>query len=201
MKLARSLITITLTLSTGAVCFADEAPSEQEVICMGLEDRAPCRYEDYDGVLRSGNCADQICVPHCPASAEEGSECTFIIGSGEERPGTCEEGVCNITEPTGGMESSGGEAAGGEDTGGQSLSDFLDGTNNDAGEGAGESANESAGDDVMPPEEREATDEDDSPSDAEESGCEQSSAALTAPLMLCCLMLLGLFRRRHQETI
>ena len=179
--LMRLLMIFTLSLSLTPVCFADEAPSPEAEACAGSEDRAPCRYEDYDDVLRSGNCLDQICVAHCPSSAAEGTECTFIIGSGEERQGTCEEGLCSnlmdpTGEPTGGMESSGGET---------SLSDVL--------------GNGGTDDTDMPAEEMENANsrEGSEASDSEDEGCQQGMSTFgMAPFWLACLVALGFIRRR-----
>ena len=175
---------IAITLTFTPFSFADEAPNEQEIVCMNSEDRAPCRFTDYNGVFRTGNCEDQYCVPHCPEGAEEGSECTFIYGSGEVNQGVCNEGTCDTSEVTGGGEATGGEVAGGESNGGASLSDVL-------GTGGDETSD-------MPAEQtenREGEAADDA--DSEDEGCQQGASALSlAPLSLIALMLLGLVRRR-----
>lgn len=176
--LLRLSTVVTVSLSLTPQCFADEAPREQEIICMDQEDQAPCRYSDDNGVTRSGNCEDQICIPHCPESAAEGSECTFIFGSGEVNQGTCDEGICNTSGSRGG----GSEATGGEMTGGVSLSDVL-GTR-----GGSEVESNSAA---------ETDQNEEVSSDSEDEGCQQGTTALNMiPILLGFLMILAGWRRR-----
>ena len=181
----RTLMMCIIYISTLSVCFADEAPSPEEEACMGREDQEFCRYFDYSDESRSGNCLRQVCMPHCPVSAAEGSECTVISRSGESFSGICDEGICNTSEMTGGMEvaggeANGGEANGGEANGGQSLSDFLGNAGSDNPSGSSEENRENiAGE------------------DSESEGCQQGSSAFTmAPFWLSCVLALGFIRRR-----
>ncbi|MAD60233.1 MAG: hypothetical protein CMH49_01795 [Myxococcales bacterium] len=175
----RTLMMCIIYISTLSICFADEAPSPEEEACMGREDQELCRYFDYSDESRSGNCLRQVCIAHCPASAAEGSECTVIYREGESISGICDEGICNTSEMTGGMEAAGGEANGGEANGGQSLSDFLGNAGSNNPNASSEENRENAGE------------------DSETEGCQQGSSAFTmAPFWLSCVLALGFIRRR-----
>ena len=184
----RTLMMCIIYISTVSVCFADEAPGPEEEACMGREDQEYCRYFDYNDESRSGNCSQQVCVPHCPASAAEGSECTAISRSGESLSGICDEGICDTSGMTGGMEATGGEANGGEANGGEanggeSLSAFL-------GNAGSDSPRESSEENV----------EDSADEDSESEGCQQGHSALTmAPFWLSCVLALGFIRRRYAQ--